>query len=264
MDSASTMSSLVRNGELGVSALGPIKHTEIRHPGTTMHRSTSALTLLHLLTYSNMSSKIKIWGRINSNNVKKAIWIAEELGLDYESVIVGGQYGGTKTPEYLALNPNSTIPTIQDEDFTLWESNAIVRYLANAYSTAKASLWIDDAKKRASGDKWMDWTSSSFSPAFRPIMWGLVRTPPDQQDHNEINAAVVTCNTLLSMADAALAKQDYLSGDQFGIADIPLGTFIYVWYELKIARDKHRHLEAWYERLKARPAYQKAIMTKIT
>jgi glutathione S-transferase len=211
-----------------------------------------------------MASKLKIWGRINSTNVKKALWTAEELGLSYESIIVGGPHGGTKTPEYLALNPNGNVPTLQDGDFVLWESNAIVRYLAAEYSGAKGSLWPVDPRTRATADQWMDWTNSTFSLQYRHVLHGVLRTSPEQQDWPKINRAIEACNTLMTIPEAALRKQPYLSGSEFGIGDIAFGCFAYAWLGMPIDRVDTPNVKAWYERLQQRPAFQKAVMIPLT
>ena len=118
---------------------------------------------------------LKIWGRKNSSNVRKALWCAEEAGIAYERVEAGGAFGVVNEPEYLARNPNGRVPMIEDGDLVLWESNAIVRYLAAAY--APGSLYPEDPASRACGDKWMDWTTSSFASEFRDLFWGILRTP---------------------------------------------------------------------------------------
>ncbi|POA29662.1 MULTISPECIES: glutathione S-transferase family protein [unclassified Pseudomonas] len=206
---------------------------------------------------------LKIWGRKNSSNVRKALWCAEELGLTYETQDAGGAFGVVDTPEYRAMNPNGRIPVIEDDGFVLWESNAIVRYLAARH--AAGSNWFPaDVQTRASAEKWMDWTTSSFAEPFRQVFWGVLRTPADQQDWAAINAAQKVCEQLLSMVDQALAQKPYLSGDEIGVGDIPLGSFIYAWFEMPIERAPMPHLQAWYARLKQRPAYQKAVMTALT
>ncbi len=98
---------------------------------------------------------LKIWGRRNSSNVRKVLWCAEEIGLPYESIEVGGSHGGTQTPEYQAMNPNSLVPVIEDHGLPLWESNAIVRYLSARY--ALGTLYAEDPMERAQAEKWMDW-----------------------------------------------------------------------------------------------------------
>lgn len=206
---------------------------------------------------------LKIWGRINSSNVRKALWIAEELGLPYESLSAGGAFGINDQPEYLAKNPNGVVPMIEDGDFVLWESNAIVRYLAAQYG-GESALYHRDPQARASADKWMDWTTSTLAGPFRPVFWGVLRTPAEQQDWVQINAAIKAVEKLLVIVDQALASHPYLSGDEFGMGDIPLGCFAYAWFEMPIERAALPHLQAWYERLKQRPAFQKAVMTPLT
>ena len=206
---------------------------------------------------------LKIWGRKNSSNVRKALWCAEELGLDYEAIDAGGAFGVVDTPQYRALNPNGRVPMIEDDGFVLWESNAIVRYLAARYGD-DTSWYPSDVRVRAQADKWMDWTTSSFAGPFRDLFWGVLRTPTEQQDWLLINAASKTCAELLSIVDQALSEKPYLSGDEIGMGDIPLGSFIYAWFEMPIERPHMRHLSAWYERLKLRPAYRNAVMTALT
>ncbi|MBO9794022.1 glutathione S-transferase [Xanthomonas perforans] len=204
---------------------------------------------------------ITLWGRRNSSNVRKVLWCAEEAGVAYASIEVGGAFGGNTTPEYRALNPNGLVPTLQDGALVLWESNAIVRYLAAQYAPA---LYPHAPAERALGDRWMDWTTSTFAGVFRDLFWGVLRTPEAERDHARIAAALTHSGELLARADAALAQQPYLSGEQFAMGDIPLGSFIYAWFEMPIERPELPHLQAWYARLRARPAYRRAVMTALT
>ena len=158
---------------------------------------------------------------------------------------------------------NGRVPVIEDDGFVLWESNAIVRYLL-ARHAVNTPWYPADLQARASAEKWMDWTTSSFAGPFRTVFWGVLRTPADQQDWPAIQAAVKECEALLAMADQALASQPYLSGDEIGMGDIPLGSFIYAWFEMPIERSPKPHLQAWYARLQERPAYRKAVMTALT
>jgi glutathione S-transferase len=205
---------------------------------------------------------LKIWGRTNSNNVKKALWAAEEVGIPYENVPAGGAFGIVSDPEYLAKNPNGLVPTLEDRDLVLWESNTIVRYLAAQYG--QSTLYIEDAAARANAEKWMDWATSRIAAPFAGVFWNVVRLTPDKQDHAAKEKGRRDCSQLFSIADAALASQPYLSGEKFGVGDIPLGCFIYAWFEMPIERPDHPHLAAWYERLKERPAYQKTVMIPLT
>ena len=180
------------------------------------------------------------------------------IGLSVNSIRANNSYiSGTNGQS------NGLVPMLEDGDLTLWESNTIVRYLCAEYG-AEQGWYLEDPRQRALADKWMDWTTSSFAAPFRPLFWGLLRTPEDQRDWVAINAAHKQCAQLLAIADETLAKQPYLSGDQIGMGDIPLGSFIYAWFEMPIERPAMHHLEAWYERLKQRPAYQAAVMTALT
>nr|WP_312231519.1 glutathione S-transferase [Pseudomonas sp.] len=205
---------------------------------------------------------LKIWGRKNSSNVRKALWCAEEADIAYERVEAGGAFGVVGQPEYLARNPNGRVPMIEDGDLVLWESNAIVRYLAAAY--APGSLYPEDPASRACGDKWMDWTTSSFAGEFRDLFWGTLRTPVEQRNEAVIEAARQRCIALLALPEKALGEQPYLSGEHFAMGDIPLGSFIYAWFEMPIERPPQPNLQAWYARLCERPAYRRAVMTELT
>lgn len=206
---------------------------------------------------------LKIWGRKNSTNVRKALWCAQEVAVPYEAIDAGGAFGLVDGPEYRAMNPNGRVPMIEDEGLVLWESNAIVRYLAARYAPNSA-LYPENLAARANADKWMDWTTSSLAEPFKPLFWGVVRTPAEQRDWVKIEAATQVCVDILKVADTALAEQPYLSGDAFGMGDIPLGSFIYAWFEMPIERPPLPHLQAWYERLKQRPAYRNAVMSTLS
>jgi glutathione S-transferase len=205
---------------------------------------------------------LKIWGRRNSTNVRKVLWCAEEIGIAHEQLDAGGAFGLVNEAAYRALNPNGLVPMIEDDGLVLWESNAIVRYLAARY--AAGSLYPESPVVRAEGDKWMDWATSSLATPFRDLFWGTLRTPPAERNQALIDAALTRCGELLAIPDRALAERPYLSGADFAMGDIPLGCFAYAWFEMPILRPELPNLEAWYERLKARPAYRNAVMTALT
>ncbi|WP_137886815.1 glutathione S-transferase family protein [Pseudomonas sp. 2FE] len=205
---------------------------------------------------------LKIWGRKNSSNVRKVLWCAEEAGVVYQSIDAGGAFGLVNEAEYRAKNPNGLIPMIEDGDLVLWESNAIVRYLAARY--APGSLYSESPARRAEGDKWMDWVSSSLIDPFSDLFVGTVRTPQEQRDLVLIEAALERCGELLAIPEKALASRPYLSGEQFAMGDIPLGSIAYAWFEMPIVRPELPHLAAWYERLRSRPAFRRGVMTPLT
>ena len=198
---------------------------------------------------------LRIWGRQNSVNVKKALWAAEELGLQYERINAGLEHGVNKTPEYLAMNPTGLVPTLSDNGFVLWESHTIVRYLAARHGR----LYPADLQARADAERWMDWTHT-FSREFqRPVFWPLVRMPAEKRDMKAIGEAVKNCAQLLEIPEKTLAKQPYLGGKEFSMADIPLGCHVQLWMRLPIDRPAQPGLKAWFERLCERPAYRKVV-----
>lgn len=204
---------------------------------------------------------ITIWGRDNSTNVKKVLWCAAELALPYHHIPAGGQFGRNHDADFLAMNPNGLIPCLQDGERVLWESNTIVRYLAAQYG--ENSLYIADAGARASAEKWMDW-AMMLAPSFSVALINLVRTKPENRDVASVEKAIMECERLLGIVDSALANQPWLSGDQFGIGDIPLGCIIYGWLNMAIERQPHPNLERWYRQLSERPAYQKHVMIPLS
>ncbi len=205
---------------------------------------------------------LKIWGRTSSSNVQKALWTAEELGLDYEQVDVGGPFGGLDKPEFLALNPTGKIPVIEHDGFVLWESNAIIRYLGGLDTSGKVVPQSDH--ERALADQWMEWGNAWLWPSFPTVIIGLLRTPEDKRD----NAAIAKANDALESAwavlDAQLARTPYVAGDHFTMGDIPVGVFAWRRYELAIKRNPLKNLDAWYARLQERKAYQKIVMTPLS
>jgi glutathione S-transferase len=194
---------------------------------------------------------LRIWGRLSSVNVQKVVWCADELGLAYERVDAGGKFGLTKTPQFLAMNPNSLVPVIEEDGFVLYESNAIVRYLA-ARDPA-ASLWPADLRKRADVDRWMEWQSNAYTPAMRDIFWQLVRTPAEARNAAVIEASRAECERLSGILDAHLAQARHLTEHGFTAADIVVGCAAHRWLHLPVAREPRPHLERWYAELSSRP-----------
>jgi glutathione S-transferase len=205
---------------------------------------------------------MKIWGRINSTNVRKVLWCAEELGLVYERVDAGGSFGVVDGSEFRSMNPNGLVPCLQDGDFVLWESNVIVRYLARQYG--RAPFVSSDEKHWASAEKWMDWTSLSFASPFRDVFWNLVRRTPSERNEADVSRGIAECGRLMGIADNFLERTPYLSGQDFGVGDIPLGCIAYAWFNLSIERPELPSLAKWYDSMCTRPAFQKAVMTPLT
>lgn len=204
---------------------------------------------------------LRIWGRVNSVNVKKALWCAGELGLGYERIDAGLQFGVNKTPEYLKMNPTGLVPTIDDDGFVLWESHTIVRYLCARHSAGK--LWPSDLRKRADAERWMDW-AFSFQRAMRDVFWGLIRTPPEKRDARAIDEGIKQSNALAALLDGVLADKTYVAGGEFTMGDIPIGCEVQRWMRVPIERPKLANLEGWFERLRARPPFAKHVDIPLT
>jgi len=200
---------------------------------------------------------LKIWGRANSSNVKKVTWLCEEIGLPYQRVDAGLAYGVVNTPEYRKLNPNGLVPTIDDDGFILWESNAIVRYLAAKH--AAGTLWPTDLKVRADADRWMDWCSTTLAPAFVPVFMTMVRTPPDKRNPQVIEEGTKKTAEVLARFDAVLAGRQFVIGDRFSMADIGFGGLVWLINNVAFDRPKLANFDAWYARISARPAFKKAV-----
>lgn len=199
-----------------------------------------------------------IWGRLNSHNVKKVVWLAEEAGIIYERHDMGGPFGFTD--DYIAMNPNKLIPTIEHHGFVLWESNAILRYMAAQFA---GELWPTDLELRASADRWMDW-QFSYGDAQRDAFYNLIRMSPAERDIGLVAASAKKCGEMMGILDSALAKKPWLSGDDFGIGDIPMGVYAHTWFSLDIERPERPHVEDWYARLKERSGYAQHVMIPLS
>lgn len=205
---------------------------------------------------------LKIWGRTNSINVQKVLWCCTELGLDYERIDAGMQFGVNNTPQYKAMNPNGLVPTIDDDGFILWESHAIVRYLARQAGGGR--LWPAEPRACADADRWMEWHSTMLWPLLRPVFWNLVRMTPEKRNMAEVEENRKKLADCMMLVDAHLAKNQYMAGHVFSMGDIPLGVAAFRWFNLPIARPPLANLDAWYARICRRPAFQKHCMAPLS
>jgi glutathione S-transferase len=203
-----------------------------------------------------------VWGRPTSSNVMKVLWGLGELALPFDRIDVGGAFGQTGTPEYRAMNPTGLVPTLQEDDFTLWESNAILRYLAHVHA-AGSILWPADAHARANIDRWMDAQQTMLNRPMATAFWGLVRTPADKRDLTAIAAAIEDAARAWRMIEEKLNRHDYIAGAEFTLCDIPWGVHAHRWFGmdyLGLTRPEMPALRAWYDRLCQRPAYRQHII----
>jgi glutathione S-transferase len=209
---------------------------------------------------------LKLWGRVNSVNVKKVLWMLDELGTPYDRSDAGLEHGVVDTPEYRAMNPNGRVPTLEDDGFVLWESNSILRYLAVKHASA---LYPADPQARASADRWMDWQLSTLSPAERNLFWGLVRTAPDKRDMGAVTAAMKAAATCWAMVDSHIARHGgpYLDGAQMTIADVVLGCYARRWFGDEVRVDgmpPFPELASWYAKVGERAGFQRWVAVPMT
>jgi glutathione S-transferase len=195
---------------------------------------------------------LKIWGRMSSINVKKVVWTAQELALDFQRTEAGGLFGIVKTLDYMALNPNSLVPVIEDNGYVLWESNVIVRYLCAKYSAG--DIYPTDIHEQFDAERWMDWQQTTLNPASRPGFWQLIRTPLEQRSPTLLAESNVAVEALMATLDAHLAQRHFMVGDRFTVADIPLACEVHRWFSLPQERQSRPHIERWYANLCARQA----------
>jgi glutathione S-transferase len=202
---------------------------------------------------------LTVWGRRSSFNVQKVMWLVGELGLEHRHIPAGGEFGGLDTPGFVAMNPMRRVPVIDDGGTIVWESHAILRYLAARYGQGR--FWSDEASARSQADRWMDWSQTALQPDFLlGVFWAFYRTPEPQRDWPAIRRKIARCAEHFQLLDTVLASRPYLGGDDLTLADIPAGTALYRYFELEIERPPVRHVEAWYRRLQERPAYRAGVM----
>ena len=209
---------------------------------------------------------LKLWGRINSVNVKKVLWMLDELGITCDRVDAGLEHGVVNDPAYRAMNPNGRIPTIDDDGFVLWESNSILRYLAMKHGSA---LYPADPAARASADRWMDWQLSTLGPAERNLFWGMVRTPKATRDMDAVMAAAKAAGECWTMLDRHIAGQGgpFIDGGTMTIADIVLGCYARRWFgdEVRVpGMPVLPALAGWYAAIGERPGFARRVAMPMT
>lgn len=200
---------------------------------------------------------LKILGRATSTNVQKVLWFCDEQGIAYDhDNEIGGAFGRNDTPEYLAMNPNGRVPVVIDGDFTMWESNSIIRYLARK---EKSALYPSGFAERQTVERWMDWELSLLAQRMVPVFIGLIRTKPEDRDMARIGAMTEQWNQAMQVLDGQLAKSEYVAGDAFTLADIPIAPIAHRWFELDIERVDAPHVRRWYDALSQRAPMQKWV-----
>ncbi len=203
---------------------------------------------------------LTVWGRKTSSNVQALMWCIGELGLAHQRIDIGHRFGGNDSEEYLALNPNGTVPVLQDDDNApLWETGSILRYLANAYGGEE--FWPRELLAQANVDRWAEWAKLNVALKFTvPIFWRVVRTPPDKRDPVAIKRATDGLEHFLRIANSQLMKHSFLVGDNLTLADIQFGHILFRYYDIDIVRSELPAVHHYFLNLKSRPAFQQHIM----
>jgi glutathione S-transferase len=190
------------------------------------------------------------------------LWCCGKLGLQYDRIDAGNEFGVTKTPQYRVLNPNGLVPTIEDGNFQLWESNVIVRYLAQ--KNGHGRLYPAVIRTRFDAERWMDWQATVFWPALRPLFIELIRTPLTNRDATVISRAETLSLAAAQILDAHLSDRTFLAGESFSIGDIPAATTVHRWYALDIHHPELPNLRRWYDLMKQRRPFQEVVMTPLS
>lgn len=206
---------------------------------------------------------LRVWGRTNSVNVQKVMWCIGELGVPHERIDAGLRHGRNDESWFLELNPNGKVPLLQDDAFSLWESNTIVRYLCAKHG--RGGLYPAAPETRARAEQWMDWQLSTLARPTAIAFWNLVRTPPAERDMEAVRRSVDEANQALSLLDRHLADVRFVAGDSLTMGDIPVGAITHRWLALEgIARPKLPALERWFGSLSLRPAFRAQVMLPLS
>lgn len=199
---------------------------------------------------------LKLYGRTSSINVRKVLWASVELGLPLEREEDWGfGFRSPRQPSFLAMNPNAQIPVLVDNGFELWESNSILRYLANAYGGQ--SLYPVDAQQRARVDQWMDWQAVELNPTWSYAFHALVRKNPDYQDPDALRDSLTRWAAAMGILEQQLQKTGaYVAGKQFSLADVVLGLSVNRWFGTPFEQPQLPAVSAYYQRLAEREGFR--------
>jgi len=196
---------------------------------------------------------LRILGRTTSINVRKVLWTAAEIGVEFEQEVEWAASKSVRCPEFLQLNPNGLVPVIVDESGVLWESNTICRYLAARH--ARTDLLPTDPFPRAEVEKWMDWQATSLNAAWRYAFLALVRHDPECTDRVEIDRSIERWNQQMQLLEDRLAHtQSFVAGTRFTLADVVLGLSVQRWKLAPIKRPAAPMIDSYRRRLMERPA----------
>jgi glutathione S-transferase len=197
---------------------------------------------------------LKIYGRANSINVRKVLWMCDEIGQPFEREDWGRGFRPTSEPEFTKVSAFGVVPVIDDDGFILRESNTIVRYLADKHG--RADLYPIDLKERARVEQWMDWAFTDLYQGVRPVFLGLV-VKMAGITHQAILEAAQDWGRQMRLLDDHLARSGpYVAGEHFTVGDIPVGLIVNRWFSIPMDRPKLAAVATYYDRLGERAAYR--------
>jgi glutathione S-transferase len=206
---------------------------------------------------------LKLWGRNTSLNVQKVLWLCAELAIEFHRIDWAGPFGGNDDPKYLKLNPHGRVPTIEDGDTVVWESNTILRYLCATRNGGTAFHPADPAK-RTDVERWMDWQLATLNVPMTTMLLGYYRAPADKRDPVALEAARKEGIRCWTIVDQHLKDREYMAGNSLTLADIGPGILAYRWHTYPIERPNLPNMMAWYQRLQKRSGFAKHIMIPIS
>ena len=194
---------------------------------------------------------LRILGRVTSINMRKVLWTADLIATEYVTELWGKPHRDPNSPEYLALNPNALVPVIIDDGFVLWESNAIMRYLAD---TRRSGLWPVAPKERALVDQWLTWQVSELNAQWGYAMHALLRKNPAYTDEGRIAESIANWTARMQILENQLIKGGgFVANGRLSIADLAIALSTHRWYSTPFDHREFPAIRQHYELLKATP-----------
>lgn len=207
---------------------------------------------------------LHLFGRENSSNVQTVLIALHEMGLPYQRTDAGLQFGINNTPEYLRRNPNGLVPMLTDGDLDVWETNTILRYLAQKYGPT--TLYPTEAAARSHVERWMDWRQTTLGPAIGVPFLQYIRVAPEKRDMPLVRAKEAEAVRAMKILDAQLQGKSYVTGETLTMADITLVIFVHRFYALplEIERPPLPNAQRWLAAMRARPSVKRYVEMALT
>ena len=199
---------------------------------------------------------LTVYGRQSSANVQKVHWILAEGNIEFNSINIGGKYGGHTSQEFIKLNPNSTIPVLKDNDFIIYESNSIIRYISEKFNLFKS----ENSKEKALINQWIDWSSLVFGLQCATYTAHNMLLPVEERNPSIASETKVKILKSFEILDNQLGKNTFIINEKLSLADIPIGCWLHRCVILDLNFSQFKSLENWYKKLKESNAYQSAVI----